>query len=91
MSIIKVDIKNALELFDFRFNDTYHIDKCLSFGSSISRSLFEKCSTFLEVSVKWRLESSKVIQPSCDFLEEINLTGGPCEGIVYIGLQTDCV
>ncbi len=58
----KVDVKSAFrllpvapadyELLGFSFNGSFYYDKCLPMGCSISCSLFEKFSTFLECKVK---------------------------------------
>lgn len=69
--LFKVDIKSAfrllpvciedIELLGFKYKGQYYVDKCLPFGCSISCSLFEKFSTFLELTVKKRLGSAKLI------------------------------
>ena len=61
----KMDLKSAFRLlpiwpgdFDllgFSMDGLYYYDKCLPFGASISCSLFEKFSTFLQ----WALENEK--------------------------------
>ena len=62
--LAKMDIKSAFRLlhvhpadFDLmgmQFGGKYFIDKCMPMGCSISCSLFEKCSTFLDWLVKFR-------------------------------------
>ena len=76
--LFKIDLKSAfrilpvhlddIELLGFKFNDKFYVDKCLPMGCSISCSLFEKFSTFLEHFIKSRMASGKLIHYLDDFL-----------------------
>ena len=60
--LAKADIKSAFrllpvspldyELLGFTFDGMFYFDKCMPMGCSISCSLFEKFSSFLEYKVK---------------------------------------
>ena len=75
--LFKVDIKSAFRLLpihpdDFallgmEFSGKYYVDKCLPFGLSISCSLFEKFSSFLEWYVKDSTKSEDLIHYLDDF------------------------
>lgn len=75
--LVKVDIKSAFRLLpihpgDFDLlgmfvEDMFFVDKALPFGCSISCSLFEKFSTFLEWCVKQSSQSHDVIHYLDDF------------------------
>lgn len=91
--LFKMDIKNAFrllpihpddfELLGFSFKEKIYFDKSLPFGCSISPSLFEKFSTFLEFCVKTKMKSGSLIHYLDDFL------GGDrgfdaCKGIMHL-------
>lgn len=73
----KMDIKSAFRLLPISPNDfellgvkvdgKYYFDKCLPMGCSISCSLFEKFSTFLEWVVKQRCNSEDLLHYLDDF------------------------
>ena len=77
--LFKFDLKNAfrllpvrladVELLGFQFDGKYYVDKCLPFGCSISCSLFEKFSTFLEFCVKQRMRSGSLLHYLDNFWE----------------------
>ena len=56
------------ELLGFTFEGMYYYDKCLPMGCSISCSLFEMFSTFLEFQVKLDTNSPFVTHYLDDFL-----------------------
>ena len=74
----KTDIKSAFRLlplspadFDqvgFKFEGSYYVDKMLAMGCSISCSLFEKFSTFIEFLVKRRSKVGNLKHYCDDFL-----------------------
>ena len=74
----KSDIKSAFrllpvsptdyELLGFRFNGEYYYDKCLPMGCSISCSLFETFSTFLEFKVRQLTQSEFITHYLDDFM-----------------------
>lgn len=76
--LAKRDIKSAFRLlpiypadFDllgFRFQGYYFVDKCLPMGASISCSLFEKFSTYLEYQAKELAGSDAICHYLDDFL-----------------------
>ena len=76
--LAKADIKSAFrllpvsprdyELLGFKFGGQFYFDKCLPMGCSISCSLFEKFSTFLEFQVKVITHSGFVTHYLDDFL-----------------------
>ena len=76
--LAKSDIKSAFrllpvhpedyELLGFTFDGLYYYDKCLPMGCSISCSLFELFSTFLEFQVKQVAHSQFVTHYLDDFL-----------------------
>lgn len=76
--LFKMDIKSAFrllpihpndfELLGFSFKEKIYYDKALPFGCSISPSLFEKFSTFLEFCVKSKMTSGRLIHYLDDFL-----------------------
>ena len=76
--LFKSDIKNAFrllpinpqdfELLGFMVEDKIFFDKALPFGCSISPSLFENFSTFLEFCVKTKMKSGHLIHYLDDFL-----------------------
>lgn len=76
--LFKMDLKSAfrllpvhlddIELLGFKFMGEYYVDKCLPMGCSISCSLFEKFSTFLEQFVKSRMSAGKLLHYLDDFL-----------------------
>ena len=73
----KMDIKSAFrllpvnpsdyKLLGFSLEGKYYYDKCLPMGCSISCSLFEKFSTFLEWALKHRVGLANVLHYSDDF------------------------
>ena len=75
--LFKIDIKSAFRLIpihpdDFpllgmEFQGKYYIDKCLPFGLSVSCSIFEKFSTFLEWIIKQSTSSKQIIHYLDDF------------------------
>ena len=75
---VRLDIKSAFRLlpvhpsdFDllgYKIMDKYFVDKCLPFGCSISCSLFEKFSTFLEWYFCLTYDCDNVIHYLDDFL-----------------------
>lgn len=74
----KMDIKSAFRLLpvnpaDFdclgiKFQNKFYIDKCLPMGCSVSCSLFEKFSTFLEWAVKKDSRSDSIDHYLDDFI-----------------------
>ena len=74
----KSDIKSAFrllpvapsdyELLGFQFNGKFYYDKCLPMGCSISCSLFESFSTFLDFKVRQVAQSELVTHYLDDFL-----------------------
>lgn len=76
--LFKMDIKSAFrllpihpddfELLGFSFKEKIYYDKALPFGCSISPSLFEKFSTFLEFCVKSQMKSGGLLHYLDDFL-----------------------
>lgn len=76
--LFKMDIKSAFrllpvnpldfELLGFSLDGCFYYDKCLPFGCSISPSLFEKFSTFLEYCIRQRLVNGLLIHYLDDFL-----------------------
>lgn len=76
--LAKSDIKSAFrllpvhpedyELLGFTFDGLFYYDKCLPMGCSISCSLFELFSTFLEFRVKQVIQSQFVTHYLDDFL-----------------------
>ena len=76
--LAKADVKSAFrllpiapsdyELLGFTFGGQFYYDKCLPMGCSISCSLFEKFSTFLEFKVKAVSDSSSVTHYLDDFV-----------------------
>ena len=77
-SLGKMDIKSAFrllpvdpsdyELLGFSLGGKYYYDKCLPMGCSISCSLFEKFSTFLEWALVQRVGLAAVLHYLDDFL-----------------------
>ena len=75
--LFKIDIKSAFRLIpihpdDFsllgmEFQGQYYIDKCLPFGLSVSCSIFEKFSTFLEWIIRRNTNSNQMIHYLDDF------------------------
>ncbi|XP_053403684.1 uncharacterized protein LOC123554801 [Mercenaria mercenaria] len=76
--LFKMDIKSAFrllpihpddfELLGFSCMEKIYFDNCLPFGCSISPSLFEKFSTFLEFCIKSKMNSGRLIHYLDDFL-----------------------
>ena len=76
--LAKSDIKSAFrlllvspldyELLGFKFENNFYFDKCLPMGCSISCSLFEYFSTFLEFKVRQETRSRFVTHYLDDFL-----------------------
>ena len=74
----RLDIKSAFrllpihpsefELLGYKIQEFYFVDKCLPFGCSISCSLFEKLSTFMEWELKHRTGTENVVHYLDDFL-----------------------
>ncbi|XP_046331235.2 uncharacterized protein LOC124114611 isoform X1 [Haliotis rufescens] len=79
--LAKFDVKSAFrimpvhpqdfELLGLCFQGKYYFDKCLPFGCSISCSVFEKFSTFLQWCVQQKLPNGQLMHYLDDFL-----TGG---------------
>lgn len=73
----RLDIKSAfrllpihpsdIEILGFKIDNYYFIDKCLPFGCSISCSLFEKFSTFLELLFIFRSRCDNIVHYLDDF------------------------
>lgn len=76
--LAKADIESAFRLlpvypgdFDqlgFKFNGRYYVDKCMPMGCSISCSIFEKFSSFLEWNINQRHTAGCKIHYIDDFL-----------------------
>ena len=76
--LAKADIKSAFrllpvspldyELLGFTFDGMFYFDKCMPMGCSISCSLFEKFSSFLEYKVKQLASTPLVTHYLDDFL-----------------------
>ncbi|KAJ8307155.1 hypothetical protein KUTeg_015239 [Tegillarca granosa] len=74
----RLDIKSAfrllpihpsdIELIGFKIDNYYFIDKCLPFGCSISCSLFEKFSTFLQWLFIFRSRCDNIVHYLDDFI-----------------------
>ena len=105
------------ELLGFHFQGKFYHDKCLPMGCSVSCSLFETFSTFLEFQVKEVSQSVGITHYLEDFLfvgesasscaallqtfrdvwTQLRVplaeekTTGPCQTIIYLGLEIDCV
>ena len=76
--LAKADIKSAFrllpvspfdyELLGFSFENMFYFDKCMPMGCSISCSLFEKFSSFLEYQVKQAAQTPFITHYLDDFL-----------------------
>ena len=90
--LAKTDIKSAFRLlpiypgdFDllgFTFNGQYYFDKMLPMGASISCSLFEKFSTFLDFSIKRITKSDGIVHYLDDFLFTAKGHTNDCERLL---------
>ena len=91
--LAKMDIKSAFRLlpvhpadFDLmgmQFGGKYSIDKCMSMGCSISFSLFEKFSTFLDWLVKFRSGLDSLDHYLDDFIFMGSSNSGVCELLMH--------
>ena len=89
--LAKADIKSAFrllpicpsdyELLGFTFQGQFYYDRCLPMGCSISCSLFEKFSSFLEYQVKQFSQSQFVTHYLDDFLF-IGSSAASCEQLL---------
>ncbi|XP_046337870.2 uncharacterized protein LOC124119423 [Haliotis rufescens] len=78
--LAKFDVKSAsrmmpvhpqdFELLGLCFQGKYYFDKCLPFGCSISCSVFEKFSTFLQWCVQQKLPNGQLMHYLDDFLTD---------------------
>lgn len=88
----KCDIKSAFRLMPvhpgdfsllgYHFQDKFYVDKCLPMGCSISCSLFEKFSTFLEWSLRNRSGMNSVVHYLDDFLFAGSSETGDCKKLM---------
>ena len=91
--LAKSDIKSAFrlipvapsdyELLGFKFGGQYYFDKCLPMGCSISCSLFEAFSTFLEFQVRQLSHSEWVTHYLDDFLL-VGVSSTACESLLRV-------
>lgn len=98
-NLAKADIKSAFrllplnrqefELVGFKFEGKYYFDKCLPFGCSISCSIFEKFSTFLEFCVKNKAQLRWIIHYLDDFLMAGRRNTNECAHM--LGVFKDCL
>ena len=99
--IARLDIKSAFrllpihpsdfELLGYKIGENYFVDKCLPFGCSISCSLFEKFSTFLEWELRRRSSSQNVVHYLDDFLVAGRANTSDCVALMdcYISLCSE--
>ena len=91
--LAKSDIKSAFrllpvspsdyELLGFTFGGQYFYDKCLPMGCSISCSLFEKFSTFLDFQVK-RMSGSLLVTHYLDDFLFVGPSASSCAGVLHV-------
>ncbi len=99
--LAKADIKSAFRLClvapqDFsllgiKFNEKYYVDKALPMGCSISCSIFEKLSTFLEWAVRNRNSSRCTQSDLMHYLDDFLFVGASelqCQAMLSTFLDT---
>ena len=92
--LFKMDIKSAFRLlpvspndFDqlgFMFDSMYYFDKCVPFGCAISCNLFNRFADFLEVIVKQKSNSDKLLHYLDDFLGGGKQNSGQCKHLMTV-------
>ena len=65
---------DEFDLFGFKFKGQFFFDKCLPMGCSASCALLEKCSSFLEWTIKFISGKESIEHYLNDFL----FVGRPC-------------
>ena len=88
----KIDLKSAFRLlivspsdFDLlgiNIEGKFYIDKCLPMGCSLSCSLFEKCSSFLQWAVSQKMRLSTVDHYLDDFIFAGSSLSSDCERLM---------
>jgi hypothetical protein len=65
---------DEFDLFGFKFKGQFFFDKCLPMGCSASCALLEKCSSFLE----WTIKFISGKESTEHYLDDFLFVGRPC-------------